>query len=290
MHGGPCVWDMTNWMTIYLPRSLSPIVDFNQLWDEEESLFTKGFDKYSIVPLLHPQHPDIADNKARRWRMGMAALSEGTFFNRPNYQPDTPYTVKYRDPIFDVRQSSEAHVKSELDIMRSHPYHAKSKIFFVGGDGLAIMRINTILARQGAAAEYLMKAPAVVPVQGEHPHGTCHVLHMGWRPYWPLLEPMLKGIGHTWMKKEFKVSDFNQYDFVMCILIAGIAKYLHKIAAAGHKNVYLGDSFGEACAANPDLNWMFHFLHDHGMGGTLSLSLSVCVCVFVCVCVPPTCE
>jgi hypothetical protein len=32
-----------------------------------QGMFKAGFDKYSIIPLFNPNHPDIIDNKNDRW-------------------------------------------------------------------------------------------------------------------------------------------------------------------------------------------------------------------------------
>eukprot|EP00965_Chrysotila_dentata_P138037 4565979-Pleurochrysis_carterae.AAC.1 len=74
----------------------------------------------------------------------------------------------------------------------------------VGGDGLAVSRINHALAWN--SRKYIRTAPAIIPVQDEHPHGTCHVLHMGWRPYAPLTVDIITAIGHSKCRSDFTVS------------------------------------------------------------------------------------
>eukprot|EP00965_Chrysotila_dentata_P148072 4887757-Pleurochrysis_carterae.AAC.1 len=122
-------------------------------------------------------------------------------------------------------QSKNSDVEAtELDIMRKHEKHKHSLFMFVGaGDGLAVSRINDALARN--SRKYIRTAPAIIPVQGEHPHGTCHVLHMGWRPYASLVVDILVAIGHNECRSEFTVPKFNDYNRAICVLMEGIAKY-----------------------------------------------------------------
>ena len=47
--------------------------------------------------------------------------------------------------------------------------------------GFAFARLVCRIAKN--FPKYLYTSPAIIPIQGEHPHGTCHILHMGWRPY-----------------------------------------------------------------------------------------------------------
>jgi len=106
----------------------------------------------------------------------------------------------------------------------------------------------------------------VIPVQGEHPHGTCHVLHMGWRPYAPLLVGIMIAIGHCEIKGDFTVSDYNDYNHAMCILIEGVARYFMQLEASGGGCPPLLNptQFVRACSQNIDLEWLSHFLHDYG--------------------------
>eukprot|EP00965_Chrysotila_dentata_P058099 1926228-Pleurochrysis_carterae.AAC.1 len=46
-------------------------------------------------------------------------------------------------------------------------------------------------------ALYLMTEPVLIPQLGEHSHGTFHVLHAGWRLWWPLIERFTTLLNHT---------------------------------------------------------------------------------------------
>ena len=258
--------DMTNWATMGIPKASLPHVDLGMLGakDPLTVMFRRGFDKYTIIDLCHPHHPDIVGAQTERWKHAFTAIKAKTYFDRGTHKPayGAAY-LYYHPPIRGVLQSSYADVEYELDWMRSHANHKHSAFVFGGGDGLAVMRINHTLARKPHI--YLQQRPAVIPVQGEHPHGTCHVLHMGWRPYWPLLTTILTGIGHTECKREWTVSSFNDYDFASCILTRGIAEYFIQLEASpGCPPLDRPGAFLTAIESNTDLEWLYHYLHDFG--------------------------
>ena len=215
-----------------------------------------------MVALCHPQHPHITQARHSRWVGSFGAIKAKTFFDRPNYQPPVAQHLTYREPIWDRLQSSYVDVEFELNVMRTHPSHIHSRFMFVGGDGLAINRINWTIAKN--FPKYLYTAPAVIPVQGEHPHGTAHVAHMGWRPYSPLLLGIICAIGHRELKADFTVSDFNDYDYGLCILIEGVSEYFIALEASGGPPLMLMVAFMLACSVNTDLEWLSHFLADYG--------------------------
>ena len=128
--------------------------------------------------------------------------------------------------------------------------------------GFAFARLVCRIAKN--FPKYLYTSPAIIPIQGEHPHGTCHILHMGWRPYSALLLPIMIRIGHRELKADFSVSDFNDYDFAMCILIEGVAQYFIELEASGGPTLALLIPFMASCAVNVDLEWLSHFLCDFG--------------------------
>jgi len=109
--------------------------------------------------------------------------------------------------MFDVLQSSYADVEHEMQVMTAWAREEGSQqIIFMAGDGLAIMRLNHILANKPDM--YIDMAPLVIPIQGivfwrcaricqprltgphvlyicivsgEHPHGLFHAMHCHWR-------------------------------------------------------------------------------------------------------------
>lgn len=136
-------------------------------------IFKQGFDKYSIIPLCSPLHPEIINNQTRRWVDAFEAIEQGTYFKRPNYDPRYAQHLTYRPPIWNRLQAKNEDVEEEVRIFRAHPAHKYSKILFCGGDGLSIMRLNWLLARD--YRNYLMNPidangnplPSLIPIQGE---------------------------------------------------------------------------------------------------------------------------
>ena len=256
--------DMTNWATLYLPLSSAPNTNIAALGKGNplKCMFKPGFDKMGVADLCHPSHPDIKYNQHRRWKQSFDCIRQGTFFDRPHYKPAVAHDLFYQDPIEGRLQSSYEDVEFELDEMRRNPKHKHSWFVFVGGDGLAVNRINHTLARKPGL--YLRTAPAVIPVQGEHPHGTCHVLHMGWRPYAPMLLTIMAAIQHRECRADFTVSSFNDYDHAMAILTEGVAKYFQLLSdSGGMPPLPNSAAILTACSENIDLEWLSHFLHDY---------------------------
>ena len=257
--------DMTNWATIFLPRATLPHVDLGNLPGATplQRTFKPNFDKFSVAELCTPLHADIVSYRRARWTESFAAIRAGSYFDRPNYHPPVAHCCYWQRPMRDVMQSKNEDVEYEINYMRDDDMHKYCKYIFTGGDGLAINRVNHMLARQWG--KYLGEYPIVIPVQGEHPHGTAHVLHMGWRPYYPLLGGLLKAAGHTECKKEWTVAAFNDYDHAICILIEGVAKYLILLdAGGGGPDLDDMDAVLGFCQHNTDLAWLSYFLADFG--------------------------
>eukprot|EP00965_Chrysotila_dentata_P050441 1672129-Pleurochrysis_carterae.AAC.1 len=60
-------------------------------------------------------------------------------------------------------QSKNSDVEAELDIMRAYPKHRHTVFMLMGGDGLAVSRVNHALAHN--SQKYIRQAPAIIPVQ-----------------------------------------------------------------------------------------------------------------------------
>lgn len=118
--------------------------------------------------LFRLNHPDVRRNKEQRWATYTRATESGTLFARPPYVSSWRAEFAYHAPIPDVLQSSSDDVKLEVNVMRRA--YSNSAIMFCGGDGLSLMRLNHLLCSEPET--YLDSTPAVLPVQGEAPHGT----------------------------------------------------------------------------------------------------------------------
>eukprot|EP00965_Chrysotila_dentata_P038840 1290251-Pleurochrysis_carterae.AAC.2 len=71
-------------------------------------MFKRGFDKYQVIDLCHPKHPDITQNQSRRWVDSLQEIAAGTFFKRPKYTPSHAQELHYNEPIWRKLQSSYA--------------------------------------------------------------------------------------------------------------------------------------------------------------------------------------
>ena len=88
--------------------------------DNDGSVFKQGFDKYSIIPLFHPSHPELQDNKLSRFKNFMQLTHEGQLFTRGTTAPPYGKTCfKWNKPIFNRLQSSYEDVEHELDVLRT---------------------------------------------------------------------------------------------------------------------------------------------------------------------------
>ena len=256
--------DMTNWTTIYLPKSTLPHINLGALSGTPlEQTFKHGFNLDSIGDLCMPDHPDIVLYRRDRWSESFASIRAGTFFDRPDYTPPHAHECYYQPPIPGKLQSSNEHVEDEVNLILGDDMHKHSKWVILGGDGLSINRVNHMLCRMWG--KYLAQFPVVIPMQGEHPHATAHILHGGWRPYWPLLQTILHAIDHAECKADWTVASYNDYDHAICILIEGVAQYfLHLDEGGGGPDIADMDPFLAACTINNDLQWLSRFLVDFG--------------------------
>ena len=167
----------------------------------------------------------------------------------------------YYEPLWDVLQSATAHVRLEINKIRDKFSHAR--FLFVGGDGLSLMRVNHLLNNEPET--YLFSNPAVIPVQGEHPHGTFHVLHAGWRMYLSFIRESMTVLSNPMFKAKPTVEDFNHSRFLLFILIRACAEYVLEISnSPGGCSYEDYDVFVAHAERNIDFAWVVHFLADYG--------------------------
>ena len=112
--------------------------------------------------LFFADNVEIQRNKIRRWQVFLRDARNATLLDRPPVPPLwRPHKV-YHPPMFDVLQSSYADVEHELLVMRNK--FANESVLFVAGDGLALMRMNHLLAANPDV--YFDQTPFVIPLQG----------------------------------------------------------------------------------------------------------------------------
>ena len=183
----------------------------------------------------------------------------------------------YHNPVYGALQSSYSDVELELRVMSGRPpptyrdhdpdYPAEfvsSKIMFVAGDGLALMRLNHLLANKPDI--YLDQTPFMVPIQGEHPHGLFHVMHCEWRLHRQFIMWCANQVGNKQVIEDPNVSVFNSHRFFFLnVLTRACAEYITFIAdTPGAESLDDPVGFLAKSEANLDFAWICHFLFDAG--------------------------
>lgn len=211
--------------------------------------------------------PQILANKAERWKRFIRATRTGTLLDRPKHIPRwRPYKV-YEVPIWDCLQGSYAHVRLELETIRNilAGRIPGLKIIFLAGDGLALMRVNSLLQMQSHL--YLDTSPVIIPIQGEHPHGQHHAMHCMLRLYKAFVVRLTTQIGcEKQIGTEPDVSDFNVHRFFFLnVATRACAEYLDELGNTEGADD-LDDPIPVLAKAsnNVDFEWLVHFLYDAG--------------------------
>jgi len=115
----------------------------------------------------------VANRKAR-WVAMLRAARNGALLDRPHYQAAWHPHKVYQAPIPDALQSSYKDVEKELRKMSGVPDKpgglpgelAGEQILFVAGDGLALMRLNHLLANK--PDQFIHQTPIIIPIQGSY--------------------------------------------------------------------------------------------------------------------------
>ena len=257
--------DMTNWASVLIPAAAVPggVFDVNVMLCTG-GIFRKDLLLQEFITRFSPHAPVTVANRNRRWcemldRAGgvpaLPPLLEKPVFNSPY----PPTYFHYQCPIFDRLQSSYEDVNFEVDLMRSTVFHRHSGLLFLGGDGLTYHRLISRLSQD--PRRYLMTTPVVIPQLGEHPHGTHHVLHGGWRLWWPLLAVFASIVNNKQVVADPEVSVFNQHEHFLRICVRACAEYVVEIAATGsdyHMTAH------QASDANLSFSFVCRFLYLYG--------------------------
>ena len=194
--------------------------------------------------------------------------------------------------MFDVLQSSYADVEHEMQVMTAWAREEGSQqIIFMAGDGLAIMRLNHILANKPDM--YIDMAPLVIPIQGivfwrcaricqprltgprvlyicivsgEHPHGLFHAMHCHWRLNRQFIMWCANVVENKQVIEDPNVSVFNTHRyFFLNVLTRACAEYINFIAGtAGAETVDDPVGFVAKADSNLDFAWVCHFAYDAG--------------------------
>ena len=206
---------MTNWFYCPLPRRLAPAGFDAMELGNRETFFRKDRSLSRFCRSFYLDCADIALSRSTRWTKWLSSIRDGRHLERPAVRPAWRPHKMYQPPIFDRLQSSYEDVRHELDHMRNRL--PGSRFLFVAGDGLALMRMNHLLAQEHD--RYFEQSPCVIPIQGEHPHGLFHAMHCQWRLYRPFIMKCAQVVGNEQVKQDPTVSDLNVSRF---FLLAGL--------------------------------------------------------------------
>ena len=258
--------DMTTWLWTSLPPVLAPGLNLSN-FDINTGIFRTDISLSSFCRLFSLHNPEILANKAARWKRFLTAAGNGTLLNRPSFVPAwRPYKI-YEPPIWHRLQSSYEDVRAELEIMRDtlKGRYPDLKILFVAGDGLSLMRMNALLHNE--QPDWIDKAPVIIPVQGEHPHGIFHAMHCLMRLYRAFLTRCAEVVEcDAQISMEPQVSKFNVHRFFFLqVVTRASAEYLKELGRTPGADD-LDDPVPILAKAKPNVNfsWLVHFLYDGG--------------------------
>ena len=166
--------------------------------------------------------------------------------------------------MFGRLQSSYDDVEYELSTMTSDCKGCA--IMFAAGDGLALMRLNHLLAFKADKYMDIENGPLVIPIQGEHPHGLFHVMHAQWRLHRQFLMWCAKKLDNPQIIEDPNVSVFNVHRFFFLhVVLRACVEYIREIAATpGSDDLDDPIPFMAKAEANIDFAWVCHFTMDAG--------------------------
>ena len=134
--------DMTNWFSTLIPRWLAaPHFDAAQIF--RRGIFRTDVSLAAFCRLFYTDDAEILSNRRRRWERFLRAAASGRLLERPHVPPRwQPYKI-YQPPMYNRLQSSYEDVEYELtEITKAHK---DCQVLFLAGDGLALMRVNSLL-------------------------------------------------------------------------------------------------------------------------------------------------
>ena len=122
--------------------------------------------------LFYSDNLEIVGNRKARWKVYLKAAANGRLLERPVVRRTWIPRKEYEEPMFGVLQSSYADLEYELGEMTGVTYRGDPTgtripelVMFCAGDGLALMRLNHLLAMKRDL--YLDQTPIVIPIQGQ---------------------------------------------------------------------------------------------------------------------------
>jgi hypothetical protein len=254
--------EMTNWATVFLPTLAVP-ADFSiDTMLGSSGIFRVDRALSDFIDLFSPIAPDLVANKRQRWSSYLDSAAAGHLWEKVPFASPYPQTrFEYHEPIFDHLQSSYADVNFEVDLMRASQHHKYSDCIQLGGDGLTYMRLIHRLSQD--PRRYLETKPVIIPRLGEAPHGKFHVLHGEWRLWAPLLLRMAAIVNNRIVKRDPIVSEFNEHEHFLRIVVEAFAEYVVEISHTGSDYHQVG-LFLQSAEANLSFAYVCYFLYLFG--------------------------
>ena len=254
--------DMVNWASLSVPASAAP-PGFN--FDAclgPGGIFRTDVKRDDFIDLFSPNNHEILQSKNKRWCDFLDAAANGTFGDKPKYNsPYPPTHTAPHSPIYDQGNLKYDDVNFQISWTRSSPWHCHSKLEFVGGDGLLYMRLIHRIAQDPTL--YLNTFPIMVPVLGEHPHGSYHVMDGGWKQWFPLIEVCTDLLENRQIIARPPVSQFNNHEkFLVHVVGRACAEYVAEISATG-TDYHMPARFLAQADANYSFSIIVHFLYDY---------------------------
>ena len=254
--------DMVNWASLSIPKDAAPH-GFN--FDECLSgggIFREDMDREEFIDLFSPVHPEILQGKVSRWSHYLDAAANGTFGAKPKFRsPYPPTHLHYHPPIYDQGNAKYVDINFQTHWFRTSDFHRFSKLLWLGCDGLAFMRLIHRIAQDPQL--HLNTTPVVLPVLGEHPHSTFHIMDGGWKLYYPFIEVFTQLLNNKQIVSRPTVKVFNDHEqFLVHVIGRACAEYLVEIAATG-ADYHMPNRFMAQADSNFSFSIVVHFLFDY---------------------------
>ena len=253
--------DMVNWASLSLPASAAPMGFKFENCLGQGGLFRTDLVREEFIDSFSMQALDICQSKLNRWSQFLDCARDGTFGEKPVFvSPYPPTHLVHHEPMYDQGQSAYSHVNFQIKYIRTSRWHKHSKCMFAAGDGLLYMRMIHRLAQNPMI--YLNSLPMVIPVLGEHPHGSYHLMDGGWKLWWPFLEQITLLLENRQIVGTPNVSKFNEHEmFLVHVVGRAVAEYVVEIAATG-TDYHNATHFMRQAEQNYSFSIVVHFLFD----------------------------
>ena len=260
--GGEAI-DMTTWMSLALPATtMPPNFSFDALLGNG-GIFRTDLRRADFTGMFSVHNPAILAAKNERFGRWLQAAKDGTFNDCPSETWQSPYPPTrqfHHKPIYDRTQSSYADVDFEMDVVRDHPYHRNSDMIVIGGDGLTFGRMIHRLAQN--PRRFLEMKPVVLPMLGDHPHKSHHLMNAGWRLWWPFIERMARVVNNRNIVADPQVKVFNPHAyFLVYVLGRACSEFVAEISATG-SDFRATTQFLHLAEGNISFAIVVHFCYD----------------------------